>query len=111
MNSNFFEDNKVTSFVEDIFNGLIEIILRNFSSVFEILISPSIFIPCDSLPFIVDKTFNCVTYAVLGSTKPIGVESKLDSVIITSLISVFFPVGLISILSKKQYYMSYHHLF
>ena len=48
-----------------------------------------------------DKTFNWVTNAVLGSTKPIGVESKLDKVIVASLISVFFPVGLISILSQK----------
>ena len=54
----FFLDNKVTSCVEEIFNGLVEIIFRNFSSVFEILISPSIFIPWDSLPFIVDNTFN-----------------------------------------------------
>ena len=57
--------------------------------------------PWDSLPFIVDKIFNCVIYAVLGSVKPIGVESKLDSVIIASRISVFFPVGLISILSQN----------
>ena len=64
--------------MDDIFNGLIEIILRNFSSVFEILISPSIFIPWVSLPFIVDNIFNWVTYAELGSIKPIGVESKLD---------------------------------
>ena len=42
-----------------------------------------------------------MTYAVLGSVKPIGVESKLDSVIIASFISVFLPVGLISILSQK----------
>ena len=48
-----------------------------------------------------DKIFNCVIYAVLGSDNPIGVESKLDSVIIASRISVFFPVGLISILSQK----------
>ena len=91
----------MTSFADEIFNGLIEIILRNFSSVFEIFISPSVLIPLDSLPFIVDKIFNCVTYAILGSIEPIGVESKLDSVIIASLISVFFPVGLISILSQK----------
>ena len=54
----FFVDNKVTSCVDEIFKGLIEIIFRNFSSVFEILISPSIFKPWDSLPFIVDNTFN-----------------------------------------------------
>ena len=54
----FFEDRKLRSCVVSIRNGFVDTMRRSASSELTILISPSIFIPCVSLPFTVDNTFN-----------------------------------------------------